>query len=162
MGAAARCLRCLPALALRSYSRGESKLRLEPTIAAGGDYPVRLEQRLPGSRRARINPAPGAADPRGICSTVVGHAVTAGEIAMASFGPWAEGLDPAERIARLRALRALAGIFAWPDRSFRDLLWDAEEGDPTVLEAAYIELDRLPALRRRKLLSAYLRASSSR
>jgi len=46
-----------------------------------------------------------------------------------AFGPWAAGLDPAERLARLRSLRALVQVFAGPTHSLVAALAQAE-GDP--------------------------------
>jgi hypothetical protein len=35
------------------------------------------------------------------------------------FGPWESSISPAERLARLGALRALAGVFATGNRNSR-------------------------------------------
>ena len=74
-----------------------------------------------------------------------------------AFGPWEGHLDPGERVARLRALRALACIYArYPD--FIIALAKAEN-DPAELDRAGQLLDRLPALGRRRLLSVYARVA---
>jgi len=72
------------------------------------------------------------------------------------FGPWAPGLDAGERKARLWGMRAFAqGITGNPDHALCRALRDAEDGDAESLERALIELDRLPALTRRRLLKHY-------
>jgi hypothetical protein len=71
-----------------------------------------------------------------------------------SFGPWAAGIDPAERLARLRSMRALALVHCRYEVGFLESLKRAET-DAAALPAAFDELQRLPALRRRHLLSSY-------
>jgi hypothetical protein len=71
-----------------------------------------------------------------------------------TFGPFAPGLDPAERQARIRALRALAGVFCHRFPSFGEALLRAET-EPTALNEALQLLDQLPALNRRRLLASY-------
>jgi hypothetical protein len=71
-----------------------------------------------------------------------------------TFGPWAVGIDPAERLARLRSLRALALVHCRLETNFINTLWRAETDD-TALPAAFDQLQRLPALRRRHLLASY-------
>src|SRR3954469_17333702 len=62
-----------------------------------------------------------------------------------AFGPWAAGLDPAERLARLRSLRALVQVFAGPTHSLVAALAQAE-GDPGD-EAAALAWEALLTLR---------------
>jgi hypothetical protein len=71
-----------------------------------------------------------------------------------TFGPWAVAVDPAERLARLRSLRALALLLARPHARFIRALALAET-DPASLPEALALLDRLPALTRRRLLASY-------
>jgi len=71
------------------------------------------------------------------------------------FGPWARDIDPAERLARLRSMRALALVHCRHETDFLKSLRRAET-DATALPAALEYLNRLPALRRRHLLSTYL------
>ncbi|MGH7089363.1 MAG: hypothetical protein ACREFQ_10740 [Stellaceae bacterium] len=72
----------------------------------------------------------------------------------AAFGPWAPGLDRAERLARLRAMRALVRVLVAPHTALGDALL-AAESDPAGAERALAELDALPPLRRRRRLSTY-------
>ncbi len=71
-----------------------------------------------------------------------------------TFGPWTPNLNHAERVARLRAMRALALLLCRPHSNFIKTLQQAET-DPGALPAALDLLDHLPALRRRHLLAAY-------
>lgn len=71
-----------------------------------------------------------------------------------SYGPWTEGLDHAERIGRCRCLRALCLLLLGASHPLVTLLADAETDD-AALDEAKAELDRLPALRRRRLLASY-------
>ena len=68
------------------------------------------------------------------------------------FGPWSNSITDAERVARLRCLRALAT--AYGARDLVAALLQAER-DPGALEQALSVLDRVPALRKRRLLSLY-------
>jgi hypothetical protein len=70
-----------------------------------------------------------------------------------TFGPWVTELDPAERIARIRAIRALAGVFCHRFPSSGEALLRAE-AEPAALEEALRLLDELPALNRRRLLAS--------
>jgi hypothetical protein len=72
------------------------------------------------------------------------------------FGPWAEGIDPAERLARYRSLRALVGVFAGPNHPLTVAL-AAAEADPTDDAAALIAwqvLTTMPAIKRRRILAS--------
>jgi hypothetical protein len=73
----------------------------------------------------------------------------------AGFGPWSVGISPMERLARLRALRALAMCYCGGPHHplWVELL--AAELDVTALPRALGQLDRLPALWRRRLLASY-------
>jgi hypothetical protein len=71
-----------------------------------------------------------------------------------TFGPWAADIDPAERRARLRGMRALALVHCRYETDFLKSLQRAET-DATALPAAFDQLERLPALRRRHLLATY-------
>ena len=73
-----------------------------------------------------------------------------------SWGPWMPGIDPGERKARCRSLRALAQVVTKkPDHPLCMALRDAEDGEPETLEQAGLELNRLPALSLRDLLVRY-------
>lgn len=72
------------------------------------------------------------------------------------FGPWAEGISPMERFARLRSLRTIAMCMFGAHTPVAKPLFLAESLDPAELEAALEALNRMPALDRRKLLSSYI------
>lgn len=71
------------------------------------------------------------------------------------FGPWAANLDPAERLARLRSLRALVQIFAGPQSPLAQALARAEvdQSDEAAM-AAWEALMTMPSLRRRRILAS--------
>jgi len=71
-----------------------------------------------------------------------------------TFGPWVPGVDPSERLARLRAMRAIGLTLA---RRFPDLLDALEraEREPAALPVALELLERLPALNKRRMLGTY-------
>jgi hypothetical protein len=69
------------------------------------------------------------------------------------FGPWACNLGETERIARLREWRALATILCG-SRHPLTLALAASIADPAAAILALTQLDALPTLRRRRLLSA--------
>lgn len=71
-----------------------------------------------------------------------------------AFGPWADHLEPGERVARCRALRALALLILGPGHELVSLLARAEHCDVALMLASGA-LDALGALRRRRLLAAY-------
>ena len=71
------------------------------------------------------------------------------------FGPWASGIDTAERRARLRAMRALARVYCGPRAADLVRLLAQAEADPTALEPALVALDRLAATDRRHVLASY-------
>lgn len=72
-----------------------------------------------------------------------------------SFGPWAADLDPAERLARLRSLRALVQLLAGARHPLVEALARAEADprDHAALEA-WEALMTIPALRRRRILGS--------
>jgi hypothetical protein len=72
-----------------------------------------------------------------------------------SWGPWAATINAAERVARLRALRAFVQAFYGTNHPLNKALYFAESGEPADLDAASLELERLPARDRRKILSTY-------
>lgn len=72
-----------------------------------------------------------------------------------AWGPWDPKIDPAERLARLRAMRAIVLCGFGPLNPMFKALFLAESGARTDLDAALLELDRMPALDRRKVLSVY-------
>lgn len=73
------------------------------------------------------------------------------------WGPFADGLDPAERIARLRSMRAIVHLTTGPrgDELARELR--LAEQDLAHLPAAVAALDRLAALDRRHVLASFAR-----
>ena len=71
------------------------------------------------------------------------------------FGPWRDGIDPAERLARLRSMRAIAHLCLGPRG---DALTDAlrlSERNPDHLPAALTALDALAPLDRRTVLASF-------
>jgi hypothetical protein len=75
-----------------------------------------------------------------------------------NFGPWAAGIDAAERVARLRAMRAFAMVWARPNQDFIAALARAES-DPAALATAATLLNAIPALPRRRMLASYQQLS---
>src|SRR5258708_7526351 len=76
-------------------------------------------------------------------------------IAPPSRGPWRPGLPHGERVAQLRALRALARVLAGPASAGLCEALRAAEGDPAALERAAAELARLPTVPMRRLLASF-------
>ena len=72
-----------------------------------------------------------------------------------NFGPWQSGISETERIARLRCLRAIGHLLVGKAAPLLDALRSAE-ADPSARDAAAVALETLPALSRRRILSAYL------
>jgi hypothetical protein len=72
-----------------------------------------------------------------------------------SFGPWARGISPAERLARLRAIRALAMLLCGGPEHPLCLELLAAERDEAALPRALALLDDLAPLPRRRLLASY-------
>lgn len=77
------------------------------------------------------------------------------------WGPFADGIDNAERLARLRALRAITHLCAGPrgDR-LADELHRAER-DVSRLPAALAEIEALASLDRRQVLASFARVHRS-
>lgn len=69
--------------------------------------------------------------------------------------PWVPDLDPAERLARLRSLRALVQVFAGPRHPLVVALARAE-ADPSdaAALAAWEAMNTLPSLTRRRILGS--------
>jgi len=74
--------------------------------------------------------------------------------ATGGFGPWAVAISPMERLARLRALRALALVLLGPEDPLGAALLEAER-DPAAAGKALDALDAVPSRRRRRLLASY-------
>jgi hypothetical protein len=71
------------------------------------------------------------------------------------FGPWADGLTPAELLARLRSMRAIAGLLCGPRAKHLCSLLAAAEFDPGALAPALVALVGLAPLDRRHVLASY-------
>jgi hypothetical protein len=71
-----------------------------------------------------------------------------------TYGPFAAGLDPAERRARCRALRSLALLIIGQKHPLIEALPHAEHDDVSLRRAAEY-VDCLTPIRRRRLLCAY-------
>lgn len=80
---------------------------------------------------------------------------------MDRWGPFADGIDNAERLARLRALRAITHLCAGPrgDRLAAELR--RAEGDVSRLPTALAEIAALAALDRRQVLASFARLHHS-
>lgn len=78
--------------------------------------------------------------------------------AAGDFGPWANGISLAERVARLRSMRALAHVYCPGNPEFTDALAAAED-NPDALGRARRLLEYLPAPGLKKMLAAYGRLS---
>lgn len=70
-------------------------------------------------------------------------------------GPWSAGISRTERAARCREFRALSLLLLGLNHPLTRILGEALDDDG-ALAAARIELGAIPALKRRRLLSAYL------
>lgn len=71
------------------------------------------------------------------------------------FGPWAPDLDPAERLARLRSMRAIVRLSCGPrGEALADQLFRAER-DPAALSVAAEALGRLTSIDRRSVLCSF-------
>jgi hypothetical protein len=71
-----------------------------------------------------------------------------------AIGPWAAGIDDAERVARCRELRALSHVYLGRVHPLTAALGRALL-DWSALEPARAELSAIPALQRRRLLATY-------
>jgi hypothetical protein len=72
-----------------------------------------------------------------------------------NWGPFSPAISHPERVARLRTLRAIAQLHCGLMSPLVKALWLAESGEQAEIEAAVIELDRLPAKARRHVLCSY-------
>lgn len=72
-----------------------------------------------------------------------------------TFGPWRPGIDAAERRARCRSMRAVAGLLAGPRADDLCAALLAAETNPGALDLAAVELDRLAPLDMRRVLASY-------
>lgn len=72
-----------------------------------------------------------------------------------AYGPWATGLDHAERLARLRSMRAIVRLSTGPRGDHLAELLHRAERDPRALEPALVELDSLDPLDRRRILASF-------
>lgn len=71
------------------------------------------------------------------------------------WGPFADGIEPGERLARLRVLRAIAHLLLGRrGEALADMLRRAE-ADPAALAPAVAEINRLAALDRRHVLASF-------
>ncbi|GAA0256204.1 hypothetical protein LNAOJCKE_5443 [Methylorubrum aminovorans] len=71
------------------------------------------------------------------------------------FGPWSDRIDAAERVARLRSLRAIVRLTTGPrGKRLGDLLYRAEK-DAAALVPALAALNRLATLDRRSVLASF-------
>lgn len=71
------------------------------------------------------------------------------------WGPFAAAINAAERLARTRALRAFLQDTHGTTHPLYRALYFAESGAPEDLVALSLEMDRFPALDRRKLLARW-------
>jgi hypothetical protein len=72
-----------------------------------------------------------------------------------AYGPFCEGLERGEQLARLRSLRAIAmGVAHW-NVDLHDALKRAESLAPGDLAEAYAAIEAAPAITRRKILSCF-------
>lgn len=73
------------------------------------------------------------------------------------FGPFADSLDPAERLARLRSMRAITNLCCGPRGEGLARALHLAERDAAHLPAAVAALDALAALDRRHVLASFAR-----
>ena len=71
------------------------------------------------------------------------------------WGPFAPDIDDAERLARLRSLRALALVHCGPHGAVLRAALRAAETKPAALAIALEAINSLPAVPRRHLLASY-------
>jgi hypothetical protein len=77
-----------------------------------------------------------------------------------NWGPWASGIEPAERMLRLRTLGVVAQLLFGPRHPLVTLAAKAERLDADALADAELEINRLPARDLRKLVSTYSRTAA--
>jgi hypothetical protein len=71
------------------------------------------------------------------------------------FGPFRPDIDATDRAAQLGELRGLVAAFCWHDHKLSRALRAAETGDEAALAEALAEIDALPSLRKRRILSVF-------
>jgi hypothetical protein len=71
------------------------------------------------------------------------------------FGPFRRDLPDRDRAVQLAELRTLALMLLGPAHKLTRALQAADRGNEAALSAALAEIDALPALRRRKILSTF-------
>lgn len=74
---------------------------------------------------------------------------------MKEWGPWRPGIDPCERRAQLRGLRAITRLYLGPRGADLCDALACAENDGTALGRAMAALDRLASLDRRKVLGSF-------
>ncbi len=74
---------------------------------------------------------------------------------MDQWGPFALDLDPCERRARLRSLRAVVRLLLGPRGDMLERALHCAEGGAVALDAVLSALNRLPSLDLRKVLASY-------
>ena len=79
---------------------------------------------------------------------------TAPAAIVSGFGPWAPGIDDAERRARLRSLRALVLVLSRSSWELNSALCRAE-AEVDALPYAWKLFSQMPSLSRRRVLSTY-------
>jgi hypothetical protein len=72
-----------------------------------------------------------------------------------TWGPFTVGIGPAERMARLRSLRAMALLMCRRQRDFIAILKAAEMTNDGALRKEERAFELMPALTRRHLLASY-------
>lgn len=77
-----------------------------------------------------------------------------------NWGPWATGIDPAERLARVRSLRSLAHARFGIEHFLVAALLRAESLRPEDLDTALSALNQLPTRDRRNVVSLYQSVAS--
>lgn len=73
----------------------------------------------------------------------------------ATWGPFVAGIEPAERLARLRSLRAIARLRLGSRAYLLNLALQDAERDPDQLAYAAEEFNRLAALDQRRVLASF-------
>lgn len=72
-----------------------------------------------------------------------------------NWGPWATGITPPERLARLRSLGTLVHAFYGGGTPLSLALFRAESQQPDDLEAALAAFNSLPSRDGRKVMCTY-------
>lgn len=71
------------------------------------------------------------------------------------FGPWSDRIDVTERVARLRAMRAIVRLSTGPRGERLAVLLHRAERDASALAPALDALNALAALDRRSVLGSF-------